>query len=154
MKLNRLLWRLLDSKWNLETVMCLGWFHWPSIYLHVFGSNVMWLHFPGRHRSPLKYVSLNHWGLQLQMISDARLLFTSVVVHWSPATLSAISSPCHWASINQSSLQADQGTCGENNMPCSHAYLNIRGLRVADDWATHHSLTHPRQWKKWSFGNT
>ena len=86
-------------------------------------------------------------GEQLQMISDTGLLFTSVVVHWIPATLSAISSPCHWASINQYALQADRGTCGENNMPCSHAYLNIQGLCVAADWAPHHCPAQPRKWK-------
>lgn len=66
------LWSILDSKWNLETVMCLDWYHWASIYLHVFGSNVMWLHFPARHRGPLKYVSLNHWGLGSATANDFR----------------------------------------------------------------------------------
>lgn len=69
--------------------------------------------------------------------------------------LSSISSPCYCTSINQYTLQAHRGTCGKNTMPCSHTYLNIQGLCVADDWATHHSLANPWQWKKWLlFGNT
>lgn len=66
------LWSMLNLKWNLETVMCLDWFHWPSIYLHAFGSNTMWLHFPARQRGPLKYVSLNHWGLGSATANDFR----------------------------------------------------------------------------------
>lgn len=66
------------------------------------------------------------------------LLLVSVVVHWIPAKLSAISSPCHRASINQYAPQAARGTRRGNNTPHSHAYLNIQGLLVAADWTPHH----------------
>lgn len=89
--------------------------------------------------------SLGPWESDCKLFQTVGLLFASVLVHWIPAKLSAISSPCHRASINQYAPQAARGTWRGNNTSRSHACLNIQGLLVAADWAPHHC---PRKWKK------
>lgn len=70
------------------------------------------------------------------------------MVHWLPAKLSAISSPCHRASINQYAPQAARPRWRGNNTARSHAYLNIQGLLVAADWAPHRCPARPRRWER------
>lgn len=113
MKLNSTLWSILDSKLNLETVMCLDWFHWPSIYLHVSGSNVMWLHFPARHRGPLKYVSLNHWGLGSATANDFRRW---AAFHISCGALDSRYTICYLLPMSLSVNKSVRSTSSPGNM--------------------------------------
>lgn len=141
---------LLDLKNNLETVTCLAWFHWPSIYLRVFGSNVMWLRFPARQRGPLKYVSLNHWGLGSATGNDFRRW---AAFHISCGALDYRYTICYLLHMSLRVNKSVRSTGRPGSMwwekPCSHAYLNLQGLRLTADWASHHWPAQPRQWKKW-----